>query len=98
MTAFDENAAARLSRRHALEIWGKLILMAISGEPHCREHRISETTCLLVYQAWPKRNAALMRHLQDLAPVPPAVWLPLWLGVAAAPGPDPEQEASRSTI
>jgi len=66
MTAFDENAAARLSRRHALEIWGKLILMVIGGEPHCREHCISETTFLLVYQAWPKRNAALMRQLQDL--------------------------------
>jgi len=60
-----KNAAARLSRRHALEIWSKLILMAISGEHHCREHRLSETT-LLVYQAWPKRNAALKRQVQDL--------------------------------
>jgi len=30
--------------------------MVISGEPHCREHRISETTFLLVYQARPKRD------------------------------------------
>jgi hypothetical protein len=65
MTAFGEIAAARLSRRHALEIWSKLIRMAISGEQQCREYRLSETT-LLLYQAQPKRNAALKRQVQDL--------------------------------